>query len=213
MAFTSYTCIDDVIKKHKIRWVPGRVVTPDPAGPTFGTHFRAELEFNLTQLPPARSESGAGESMIFPIVREVWREYHTDLSLFSHECLTFDNDLTGYPDYFVCKRSEFGPFYPTPPYLLVVEAKLDDFAKAWGQCLAAMLTAQKLNATPDQPVYGVATNGRTWEFGMLKHTEFTQQQEPFALGDLDDLARALHTVFRSCRDMALANTAPAQSNP
>jgi hypothetical protein len=95
----------------------------------------------------------------------------------------------------------------------VVEAKLDDFAKAWGQCLAAMLAAQKLNAVPDQPVYGIATNGRSWEFAMLTHNEFTQQQEPLALGDLDDLARALHTIFRACRDMALTYRAPTPANP
>jgi hypothetical protein len=213
MAFTSYTCIDDVIKKHKIRWVPGQVVRPAADAPPFSDFFRSELQFNLNQLPPSRTESGAGEQILFPIIREVWRAYHTHLSLFSHEGLTFDADLTGYPDYFACKRSEFGPFYPTPPYLLVVEAKLDDFAKAWGQCLAAMLAAQKLNATPDQPVYGVATNEKAWEFGLLTHTEFTQQQEAFGLVDLDQLARALHTVFRACRDMALAHGVPAPTNP
>lgn len=213
MAFTSYSSIDEVIRKHKVRWVPGPVVVPDPAAPTFSPHFQAELQFNLTRLPPARSESGAGEIILFPIIREVWREYHTVLSLFSHECLSFDADLTGYPDYFVCRQSEFGPFYPTPPYLLVVEAKLDDFAKAWGQCLAAMLAAQKLNGVPDQPVYGITSNGRTWEFGVLKHNEFTQQQEPAALGDLGDLARSLHTVFRSCRDLARAHTTPAPATP
>jgi hypothetical protein len=213
MAFTNYTCVDDVIKKHKIRWSAGPVVTPDPTAPVFSAHFRSELQFNLTRLPPARSESGAGEIILFPIIREVWRDYHTDLSLFTHESLTFDTDLTGYPDYFVCKPSEFGPFYPTPPSLLIVEAKLDDFANAWGQCLAAMLGAQKLNGTPEQTVYGIATNGKAWEFGVLRHSEFTQQQEPFALADLDDLARALHTVFRACRDMALAHAPPTPTTP
>lgn len=213
MAFTSYTCIDDVIRKHKIRWTPGRVVDPPADAPPFTEHFRAELQFSLTRLPPARSENGAGEVLLFPIVREVWREYHTELSLFSHESLVYDTDLTGYPDYFVCKQSEFGPFYPTPPYLLVVEAKLDDFAKAWGQCLAAMLAAQRLNGAPEQAVYGIATNGRTWEFGVLRLNEFTQQQEPFALADLDELGRALHAIFRACRDMALAHRVPAAANP
>ncbi|MBY0460307.1 MAG: hypothetical protein K2V38_23570 [Gemmataceae bacterium] len=212
MAFTSYASVNDVIAKHKVRGVSGTVVTPDHTAPLFSATFQSELHFNLTRLPPIRSEIGAGEQVLFPILREVWREYHTDLNLFSHELLSFDADLTGYPDYFVCKQSEFGTFYPTAPYLLIVEAKLDDFAKAWGQCLAAMLAAQKLNAAPDLPVYGIATNGRTWEFGVLKHNQFTQQQEPFALTDLDRLAQALHAVFRSCRDMARAHP-PTPANP
>jgi hypothetical protein len=212
MAFTSYSSVNDVIARHKVRCVTGPVVTPDPTAPLFSAAFRAELQFNLTHLPPIRSETGAGEQILFPIIREVWRDYHTELNLFSHELLTFDADLMDYPDYFVCKQSEFGTFYPTPPYLLIVEAKLDDFVKAWGQCLAAMLAAQKLNGTPEQAVYGIATNGRAWEFGVLRHNEFTQQQEPFGLADLDDLGRALHAVFRACRDMALAHTAPAPSS-
>jgi hypothetical protein len=213
MAFTSYTSVNDVIAKHKVRCITGQVVTPDATAPPFSATFRAELHFNLTRLPPIRSESGAGEQIRFPILREVWRDYHTDLNLFSHELLSYDTDLTGYPDYFVCKQSEFGTSYPTPPYVLVVEAKLDDFTKAWGQCLAAMLAAQKLSAAPDQPVYGIATNGRSWEFGVLKHNEFTQQQEPFGLVDLDELGQALHAVFRTCREMARAHKAPTPANP
>src|SRR5581483_8858078 len=136
MAFTSYSSVNDVIARHKVRCVAGRVVTVDPTAPPFSAAFRSELHFNLTRLPPIRSETGAGEQILFPIIREVWRDYHTNLNLFSHELLSYDADLTGYPDYFVCKQSEFGTFYPTPPYRLVVEAKLDDFVKAWGQCLA-----------------------------------------------------------------------------
>jgi hypothetical protein len=213
MAFTSYTCIDDVIRKHKIRWQSGQVVTPDQTAPPFSATFRSELDINLRYLPPVRSEAGAGEVILFPILREVWKDYREVLSLFTHENLEYDSDLTGYPDYFVCPSSEFGPFYPTPPYLLVVEAKLDDFEKAWGQCLAAMLAAQKLNAAPDRPVYGIASNGRAWEFGVLLGAEFTRQWGPVAISVLDELGQSLHAVFRACRDMALARKAAAPANP
>jgi hypothetical protein len=212
MAFTAYTCIDDVVRKHKLRVSNGRVVTPVADAPPFSEYFLAELEFNLRELPIGRSEVGSGETVLFPILREVWKPYHQYLSLFSHEPLEFDDDLCGIADYFVCKRSEYGPTIPEPPYLLVVEAKLDDFEKAWGQCLAEMLAAQKLNGTPDRPVYGITTNSKAWEFGVLLGTEFTQQQEPAALLDLDLLRRALHAVFRACRDMALSHPTPA-ANP
>lgn len=213
MAFTSYTCIDDVIRKHRVRWRSGQVVTPDPTAPPFSPAFHAELDISLNELPPARSEIGAGEVILFPILREVWKAYRPVLSLFTHEALDFDADLCGYPDYFVCPRSEFGPFYPQPPYLLVAEAKLDDFEKAWGQCLSAMLAAQKLNGTPDKPVYGITSNGRSWEFGSLLGLDFTRQWGPFALADRDRLSQALHAVFRACRDMALASGTPASAGP
>ena len=212
MSFAGYTSIDDVIRKHRIRWLPTRFIEPLADAPPFSDFFRSELNFNLNSLPPARNENGASEYILFPIIREVWRTYHDDLSLFSHEPLAYDADLTGCPDYSICKRSEFGPFYPTPPYLLIVEAKLDDFTRAWGQCLAAMLAAQKLNGLPEQSIYGIATNGKSWEFGRLLGTEFMQDTETYTMSTLDLLGQVLHAVFRKCRDMARAATSLTTAN-
>jgi len=212
MASNNFGSIDAVIEKYKVRCVSGPVIAPAADAPPFGDYFREELALNLREFPLDRSETSAGELLIFPILREVWKAYRPALSLFSHEPLEYDADLCGTPDYFVCKRSEFGPFYPTPPYLLVVEAKLSDFARAWGQCLAGMLAAQKVNGTPDRPIYGIATDGRAWEFGLLLAAEFTRDPQGYALATLDMLGQALHNLFRACRDMALAHSAPA-ANP
>jgi hypothetical protein len=212
MAFTSYTCIDDVIRKHRIRWVSGSVVDLATDAPPFSDYFRSELAFNQKAFP-LRSQQAAREQLLFPIIREVWRMYSDNLSLFSHKDQIFDVDYNEIPDHFVCRQSEFGPFYPTPPYLIVIEAKLDDFAKAWGQCLAAMLAAQHLNGGPALPVYGIATNGKSWEFGALIGLTFTQDPGAFALNNLDTLGQVLHAVFRACRDMAIAHTTPAPAHP
>jgi hypothetical protein len=212
MAFNDYKCIDDVVKKHKLRMDQGTAIIPAIDAPLFSDYFRSELEFSLRRLPIGRSEFGAGEIILFPLLREVWKTYADNLSLFSHESLEYDNDLTGTPDYFVCRPSEYGPTIPEVPYLLVIEAKLDDFERAWGQCLAGMLAAQRLNGTPEQPVYGIATNSKTWEFGVLLGHEFTCDPNPIALHTLDQLRMALHGVFRACRDMALTNLATPTAN-
>jgi hypothetical protein len=203
MAFASYKNTDDVVKKHKICIRSGPVLPPATDSPPFSPAFLAELEFNLTYLRPTRSELGAGEVLLFPILREVWKTYYESLCLFNHEALEYDADLCGFPDYFVCRLSEYGRIVEVP-YLLVAEAKLDDFEKAWGQCLAAMLAAQKLNGTTNIPIYGIASNGRGWEFGALMHNEFTRQLRGCTLSDTTALAAHLHAVFRACRDQALA---------
>ncbi len=209
MPFEDYKRIDDVLKKHKLRMVQERAIMQADDAPTFSDYFRAELDFSLWRLPVGRSREGGGEIILFPLLREVWKTYVGELSLFTHERLSFDNDLTGVPDYFVCPISEYGPWIPDVPYLLVVEAKLDDFERAWGQCLAAMLAAQKLNGIPAHPVYGIATNSKTWEFGVPNGHEFTYAQHPIALTNLDSLRQAIHAVFRACRDIARARlTAP-----
>ena len=209
MAFSAYTTVDLVVKKHKLRLVNGPVVEPAVDAPPFSAAFRAELDFTTRELPVGRSEIGSGALILFPILKEVWRVYIPVLSLFINEPLEYDTDLTGVPDYFVCKRSVYGTTIPEVPYLLVVEAKLDDFEKAWGQCLAAMLAAQKLNQAPDQPVYGMTTNGKAWEFGVLLGIDFTRDPDPVALRNLDTLGQMLHAMFRACRDLALAHPAAA----
>src|SRR5229473_1111820 len=205
MAFTDFRCIDDVVKKYRLTFVQGPLVPPDPTAPPFSEYFREELAFNLRKLPIGRSEIGAGEVLLFPILREVWKPYSKDLALFTHEGLTFDEDLTGIPDYFMCKVSEFGQTIPDIPYLLVVEAKLDDFERAWGQCSAAMLAAQRLNQTPELPVHGIATNGRAWEFGRLLGRELVIDPLSTALSDLDLLSQRLHAVMRAVEAQAHAH--------
>ena len=209
MAFTSFTCIDDVVRKYRFTHIPAPLLPPDPTAPVFDAHFRGELAFNFRTLPVGRSGIGSGEILLFPILREVWKHCADELALFTHEGLTFDDDLTGTPDYFVCKISEFGRLIPDTPYLLVVEAKLDDFERAWGQCAAAMLAAQKLNQSPDVPVYGVATNGNAWQFGCLLGREITIDPGMTATSDLDGLSWRLHAVFRATRAAALGFTATA----
>ena len=209
MAFTSFTCVDEVVKKYKLTFVQAPLLPPDLTAPLFGDYFREELAFNLRMLPIGRSEVGAGEVLLFPILREVWKPYSKDLALFTHEGLTFDDDLTGIPDYFVCKVSEYGQTIPDVPYLLVTEAKLDDFERAWGQCSAAMLAAQRLNQAPDMPVYGIATNGSAWQFGVLLGRELTVDPNATALSNLDTLSQRLHAVFRAVHVQAVAHSARA----
>jgi hypothetical protein len=205
MAFTNFTCIDDVVKKYKLTFISNPMLDPDPTAPLFSDYFRQELAFNQRKLPIGRSEIGTGEVLLFPILREVWKPYVDDLALFTHEGLTFDDDLTGTPDYFICKVSEYGQTIPDIPYLLIAEAKLDDFERAWGQCSAAMLAAQKLNAVPDLPIYGITTNGNAWQFGVLLGRELTIDPNATALSTLDVVAQRLHAVLRRVRDQALAH--------
>ncbi len=209
MAFNDYTCIDDVVKKHKLTYVQRSLLPPDTTAPPFSDYFRAELAFNLEKLPIGRSEIGAVEVLLFPILREVWKPYCDDLALFTHEGLTYDDDLTGIPDYFICKVSEYGQTIPDVPILLIAEAKLDDFERAWGQCSAAMLAAQRTNQRPEVPVYGIATNGGSWQFGVLLGRELRVDPNATSLSNLDTLCQRLHSTMRSVSAQAIAYTRPA----
>jgi hypothetical protein len=91
--------------------------------------------------------------------------------------------------------------------LLIAEAKLDDFERAWGRCSAAMLAAQKLNQSPDLPVHGLATNGGEWQFGMLLGRELTVDPKATSLSNQDTLSQRMHAVFPAVQAQALAHAA------
>ena len=207
MPFTSYATIADVARRHRIQCQRSEFI--EPVAASLSDHFRAELDFTLEQVPYDGSEGAACETLIYPLLREVWKPYWRDLTLWSHEPLRFDEDLCGVADYIAARRSPLGSIVFDIPYLLVVEAKKDDFPRGWGQCLAAMLAAQKLNGLPDQTLYGISTNGLAWQFGRLQGEAFTQHAQPFALQDLDTLAAAIHFVMLQCRDQAAQLAVPA----
>ena len=82
--------------------------------------------------------------------------------------LAVDEKLSGTPDYIIASRSELGKNVLGLPLVLVVEAKQNDFTKGWGQCLAELVAAQKLNEQPSKSVYGIVTDGELWQFGYVQ---------------------------------------------
>ncbi len=82
------------------------------------------------------------------------------------------------------------------PYIVLSEAKKEDFELGWGQCLIAMKTCQLLNEKDGYQfdVYGIVSTGMFWEFGKLtvdnqfyKTGGYTLTQPDILLGVLDHL--------------------------
>ncbi len=86
------------------------------------------------------------------------------------------------------------------PYLVLSEAKKENFEQGWGQCLLAMKTCQLLNAQAshahDEPdLYGIVSTGRIWEFGKLTTTNQFYKTDGYTLAQPDLLLGALDHVF------------------
>ena len=103
----------------------------------------------------------------------------------------------GTPDYFVSTRSELGKTVVGSPLILLVEAKKNDFEQGWGQCLAELVAAQKINDNAAFPVFGIVTDGTLWQFGRLIGDTFTQNRTDFALANLSTLFGAVNSVFEA----------------
>jgi len=166
--------------------------------------LQADLEFELHHHPYSLNEQALGEGLIYPVLREVWK-HHSRLQLWSHLLLQVDNELTGIPDYLVSQKSPPGLAKLNPPLLTVMAAKPENLAQGWGQCLAGMVAAQKLNADcqPLPVIYGVVTTGKSWEFGQLIDNEVKIHPFNLSLVQIDQLLGVLDYIFNQC-EIALA---------
>ena len=69
----------------------------------------------------------------------------------------------------------------------------------WGQCLAGMIAARKLNNWPEQTVFGIVTNGTTWQFAKLQATCLVQDPNFVNWLPLEQVCGAVHFMFEQCR--------------
>jgi hypothetical protein len=128
-----------------------------------------------------------------------WKQYRSHFILWSHECLNADAQLSGFPEYILARRSPLGKVVFDQPYLLLVEAKQDNFEAAWAQCLAEMVAAQRLNESSALTVFGIVSNGSLWQLGRLQAQTFTHHRRFYTIQDLDRLFAAINYIFRECQ--------------
>ncbi len=157
------------------------------------------LEFDLQHHPQILSEHALCERIIYPILREVWMR-HEKLEVWSHIPIQVDEELSGVPDYLIARKSPRGFQRLEIPLLAIVEAKREDFITGWGQCLAAMVAAQKLNSELEllPVIYGIVTTGRIWEIGKLENQVVTIHPFNLSLTQLELLLGVLDYLFVEC---------------
>lgn len=185
MAFRDYNSIAAVQQRYQIVYQDAEFITPLPVTPSAA--FLTDYDFTQKYINVLSSETSRCESIIFPVLKDVFRHYAEHLALWSHPSLTADEELTGIPDYIIASRSPFGKTVMGQPLLVIVEAKKNDFEQGWGQCLAGMVAAQRLNNLPQTPIYGIVTDGQLWQFGRLLDDNFTMEKSSATTDKLENL--------------------------
>ena len=196
MPFSDFPSLEAALKAFQISYSLETFVVPMPM--TVSAYLDEEMEFVRNWVGIPTSEFGICENLVYPILKEVWKHY-PQFKLWSHTPLRSDDVLSGTPDYFLARRSRLGTPVIEEPYLLVVEAKKDDFDWGWGQCLAAMLAARKINNWADQVVYGITTTGTTWQFAKLQSGHLIGDPRPFTWQPLEEACSAVNFMFEQCR--------------
>jgi hypothetical protein len=196
MAFSNYKSISSVIKKFQIKYVQANFML-EVEFPVKES-FKEELDLLFTDGVIDNSEDAICETLIYPVLKEVWKPYRNKLTLWSHETLIYDEDLSGIPDYIVTQRNPLGTIVFDKPYFLAVEAKQDKFEEGWGQCLAEMIAVQLINDDLETDVFGIVSNGKIWQFGKLNSGVFTRNKNLYVIQDLEKLFAAVNYIFQQC---------------
>ncbi len=199
MPFSSYKSISAVAKEFIIKYVRKDFIVETEF--TISQTFRDELELIFNEGVFDNSEIAICENIIYPVLKEVWKLYRSKFLLWSHQTLVYDEKLCGVPDYILAKRSSLGTVVFDKPYIVLVEAKKEsDFTEGWGQCLAEMIAAQRLNTEPDAiaNIFGIVSNGAIWQFGKLNSNFFTQNKTFYTIQELERLFAAINYIFKEC---------------
>jgi hypothetical protein len=203
MPFGSFRSIQEIATRFQVSLKVESFLQPLPV--TLDERFVDDLEFTRSHVAVRISEAAIGEFLIAPVLKQAWRPYKDVLTFWSHVPLGTAEPLVGVADYVFCRRSELGLVIDRP-FVILIEAKKDDFEGGWAQCLAALLAAQRLNGDSSHVVFGIVSNGNSWEFGRLEGTVFTQELRTFTISDLPELVAALNAVFDAAQEQLAAHT-------
>ena len=195
MAFSDFKTISEVQERFRITYSENDFVEVEPSNPS--AEFLRDFEFTREHINVFASEASRCETIIFPVLKESYKAYADRYALWIKKSIAYDDTLNGTPDYFISTKSELGKTVVGSPLILLVEAKKNDFEHGWGQCLAELVAAQKINDDVDFPVYGIVTDGTLWQFGQLIGNTFTQNRTDFALTNLPTLFGAVDSVFKA----------------
>jgi len=196
MSYSDFKTISDVLKAFQVHYSEANFV--ELLAFAISDYFREDLHLMMREGVVDNSEFAICENLIYPVLKEVWKQYRQHFILWSHQALTFDNRLTGFPEYILASRSPLGKVVFDKPYLLLVEAKQDNFEAAWAQCLSEMIAAQRLNQEPPIIVFGITSNGTSWQFGKLEGECFTRNILPYTIYELEALFGAVNYLCRQC---------------
>ena len=189
MSFSQFKTIAEVQTAYNIRYVEQTFIQaldiPVPQS------LIEDFQFNQEYIDIFASEAARSELIISPLLRAVYKNHSHEYSFWIQKSLTFDEVLSGTPDYMFSKRSTLGKTVFETPIVIIVEAKKNDFEQGWGQCLAELVASQKINKDSEKPVYGVVTDGNLWQFGYLYADLFTKDNKNYTIDKINTLYGAL----------------------
>lgn len=161
-------------------------VSPLAPGPLLATTLP-----QLTSLASgAHTEFSRSVWLVGPVLGDVWMRYAGSICLIGGAEFTADAaaKLSGFCDFLIGRYPQVP--HVKAPAVVLFEAKRDSIPDGLGQCIAAMVGAQRFNrneGSPIETVYGCVTTGINWKFLTLAGTTVTLDQTEYSITQVDKL--------------------------
>ena len=141
------------------------------------------LKENIPLALAIHTEKARSEMIVAPILIEMRKIYHHQISLFSGADFNIDpsKGLTGRWDFLISNSPS--QLRITAPIFTIVEAKNDNIKSGIAQCIAEMIAAQIFNLQQNNHIsciYGCVTTGSNWKFmKLVEKTVYIDSMEYF----------------------------------
>ncbi|NJP10307.1 MAG: hypothetical protein HC866_13220 [Leptolyngbyaceae cyanobacterium RU_5_1] len=163
-------------------------------------YLQLALERGLPLALANDTEKARSELLISPILVEVKEILSGKIALFSGRDFDIDatQDLNGYCDFIISLQPE--QVLISAPVAVIIEAKRDSLNAAMGQCVGAMIAAQRFNEVQQKPIttiYGAITTGDRWRFLQLQESLVSLDLEEYRIPPADHLLGILVAIAQS----------------
>ena len=144
------------------------------------------------------TEKARSEMIILPILLEIRRRSHYQISLFSGTNFDVDIEkgLNGYCDFIISRSKK--QLLINAPVTIIIEAKNENIKNGLGQCAGAMLAAQIFNQRKNNDIstiYGAVTTGDIWKFLKLESSSLFIDLNNYYIKELGEILGILSQSF------------------
>ncbi|MEM7537000.1 MAG: hypothetical protein AAF639_32800 [Chloroflexota bacterium] len=157
------------------------------------------LKVNIPLALKISTEKARSELIVMQVLVEIYKMLDFQLGLFSGIDFNVDTKLglTGYCDYILSQS--VNQLEIAAPVVCMVEAKNLDLSRAYPQCIAEMIAAQKFNAQQEnqiETIWGAVTTGTNWRFIRLVGNDVDIDFDEYLISDVGKILGILRYILK-----------------
>ncbi|NET60580.1 MAG: hypothetical protein F6K47_31920 [Symploca sp. SIO2E6] len=204
MAYSDFT-LDKVVKTFDLTMLDQLKIFTSTPEVECSNYLTQTLDYNIPLALASNTEKSRSEMIIAPILIELRKQLHQNISLFSGVDFNVEpaQGLNGNCDFLISRSPEL--LLLRAPVTVIVEAKKENLNSGLGQCIAEMLAAQIFNEREGnkiKTIYGTITTGSIWKFLKLEKQTIAIDVGEYFLNNVNKilgiLAYGINESMRNC---------------